>query len=86
MKLILQPGLIVHLVVNGQRLTEYDDDDDTLKNKVSKYIEAESDANFIVQIVVDSRLHEPDPSDCLDVELWPELDISQLLSWRCAGG
>ena len=42
------PGLDVAFIVHGQRLQEYDDDDEPSPKTVTKYIEAQSGANFAI--------------------------------------
>lgn len=46
------PGVIVEILVSGQPLPEYDDIDEgpILPNTVTKYIEAQSDAEFAVRV------------------------------------
>ncbi|KAL7776609.1 hypothetical protein CFE70_007027 [Pyrenophora teres f. teres 0-1] len=41
------PGLEVAFIVHGQRLEEYDDDDEPLPKTVTKYIEAQPGANVL---------------------------------------
>ena len=55
------PGLNVEIMVDGQPLKEYNDIDEkpSPPNTVTKYIEAQTDANFAVWVRIDETFHFP---------------------------
>lgn len=44
-----QPGVKVHVAINGSVMPEYDDEEPEVPNTTTKYIEAISDAHFEVR-------------------------------------
>ena len=56
------PGLTVELMVNGQPLQEYDNDDEEAEspNTTAKYIEAQSGTQFSVRYTSSQLLPEPE--------------------------
>jgi hypothetical protein len=55
------PGVNIEIIVNGQPLVEYEDDDEgpPAPNTVTKYIEAQSEAHFAVRVAVGKAFHFP---------------------------
>lgn len=72
------PGLDVAVVVHDQRLQEYDDDDEPSPTTVTKYIEAQSGANFAIA----TSFKPPFPTH-YDVMAKLYIDGKRMSKWHC---
>ncbi|KAF7447615.1 hypothetical protein A1F99_069790 [Pyrenophora tritici-repentis] len=78
MAILSEPGIEVAVIVNGQRLEEYDDDEEPRPKTVTKYIEAQSGTEFAIA----TSFKPPFPTQC-DIKTCLYIDGKIMESWRC---
>ncbi|EME84101.1 uncharacterized protein MYCFIDRAFT_214617 [Pseudocercospora fijiensis CIRAD86] len=81
MKTLTTEGLTVELTVAGQVLHEYEDEDSTLGNSASSYVEVDEGSNFMVRVTARENI-APSPLDRLGVSI--RLDGKYVVGRLCS--